>query len=64
MAVDEGGFFRTVKQAFGQRRKMLRSALGLTADEASRIQRESGIDLTRRGETLSLEEFAALARLL
>lgn len=63
VAVDEARFFRTVKQAFSQRRKMLRSALGLTADETSRIQLESGIDLTRRGETLSLEEFATLARL-
>jgi 16S rRNA (adenine1518-N6/adenine1519-N6)-dimethyltransferase len=62
VAVDEAKFFRTVKQAFSQRRKMLRSALGLTADEVSLIQRESGIDLARRGETLSLEEFAKLTR--
>ena len=49
--------------AFGQRRKMLRAALksldgGLAALEAS------GIDPTRRAETLSIEEFCALARLL
>jgi 16S rRNA (adenine1518-N6/adenine1519-N6)-dimethyltransferase len=59
---EEVKFFGVVKQAFGQRRKMLRSALGLAAADAARVQRESGIDLTRRGETLSLEEFARLAR--
>jgi len=62
--VDVGRFFQTVKKAFGQRRKMLRSALGLTAADAARAQRESGIELTRRGETLSLEEFARLARVM
>ena len=60
--VDVERFFQTVKKAFGQRRKMLRSALGLSTDEVSRIQEETGIDLTRRGETLSLEEFARLSR--
>lgn len=59
---DEGKFFVVVKQAFGKRRKMLRSALGLSGDEVSRIQEETGINLTRRGETLSLEEFARLTR--
>lgn len=62
VAVDEAKFFRTVKKAFGQRRKMLRSALGLSPQDASHIQQETGIDLTRRGETLSLEEFARLAQ--
>lgn len=59
---EEVKFFGVVKQAFGQRRKMLRSALGLSSAEATRIQKETGIDLTRRGETLSLEEFARLAK--
>jgi 16S rRNA (adenine1518-N6/adenine1519-N6)-dimethyltransferase len=59
---EEDKFFGVVKQAFGQRRKMLRSALGLSLSEAARIMKETGIDLTRRGETLSLVEFARLSR--
>jgi 16S rRNA (adenine1518-N6/adenine1519-N6)-dimethyltransferase len=60
--VDVERFFQTVKKAFGQRRKMLRSALGLSPKDASRIHLETGLDLTRRGETLSLEDFARLSR--
>ncbi|HEX4295334.1 MAG TPA: 16S rRNA (adenine(1518)-N(6)/adenine(1519)-N(6))-dimethyltransferase RsmA [Rhizomicrobium sp.] len=46
--------------AFGQRRKMLRQSLKpLLAEDAIR---EAGIDPTRRAETLSVTEFAALAR--
>lgn len=53
---------RVTAAAFGQRRKMLRAALKpLGADAESRIAK-TGIDPTRRGETLSLEEFGALAR--
>src|SRR5580698_934549 len=46
--------------AFGQRRKMLRQSLKplLTEDAI----RDAGIDPTRRAETLSITEFAALAR--
>jgi 16S rRNA (adenine1518-N6/adenine1519-N6)-dimethyltransferase len=48
-----------VRAAFGQRRKMLRSSL---AGLASAVDFErAGIDPRRRGETLSIEEFAALA---
>lgn len=60
--VDEAKFFQTVKKAFGQRRKMLRSALGLSPEDASHIRLETGLELTRRGETLSLEEFALLSK--
>ncbi len=59
---EEGTFFGVVKKAFGQRRKMLRSALGLSPEDASRVRLETGLDLTRRGETLSLEEFALLSK--
>lgn len=45
--------------AFGQRRKMLRSALRSLGIDASAV----GIDPTRRAEALSVEEFCALARL-
>lgn len=62
---DEGLFFRVVRSAFGQRRKMLRNALsaafGLSADELEGISIHSGIDLRRRGETLSLAEFGRLS---
>jgi len=59
---DEAKFRRVVKAAFAQRRKTLRNALhaaGYENLEAAGAQ--TGIDLRRRGETLSLEEFAALA---
>lgn len=59
-------FFRVVKAAFGQRRKALGNALaaGLAIDKATvqELLQSVGIDSGRRGETLSLEEFAAIAR--
>lgn len=59
-------FFRVVKAAFGQRRKALGNALsgGLSIEKA-RIQEvlsQANIDSNRRGETLSLEEFAEITR--
>ena len=59
---DEKMFRRLVKGAFAQRRKTLRNALRTAGfsdleDIAARLE----IDLQRRGETLQLEEFAALA---
>jgi 16S rRNA (adenine1518-N6/adenine1519-N6)-dimethyltransferase len=62
---DENLFFRVVRSAFGQRRKMLRNALSgafhLSAQQCQTISDHSKIDLKRRGETLSLEEFARLS---
>lgn len=61
---DEKLFFRVVKAAFGQRRKTLMNALkgGGFPKEAVRDALEtSGIDPTRRGETLTLAEFGCLA---
>ncbi len=64
VAVDsEATFFRVVKAAFAQRRKTLANALkaaGLAA-EAAAVLAAAGIDGNRRGETLSLAEFAAVA---
>ena len=62
-AIDDERWFReVVRAAFAQRRKMLRAALAkLGPPEA--IAR-AGISPERRGETLSLDEFAALARSL
>ena len=56
------------RAAFGQRRKMLRSALQRVGDgEVSAMVveawcRAAGIDPRRRGESLSVDEFAGLAR--
>jgi 16S rRNA (adenine1518-N6/adenine1519-N6)-dimethyltransferase len=53
-----------VAQAFNQRRKMLRAALrGLAPDIEDRIL-AAGIRPTDRAETLTLEQFCALARLV
>jgi 16S rRNA (adenine1518-N6/adenine1519-N6)-dimethyltransferase len=55
-----------VRAAFGQRRKTLQnnltSWLKVGRDEVERLLRSQGIDPRRRGETLSVDEFIALAR--
>ena len=63
---DDGWFSKVVHAAFGQRRKTLRNALGTIAptDAIERALKAAGIDEKRRGETLSVEEFAALAEVL
>ncbi|MEZ4600560.1 MAG: 16S rRNA (adenine(1518)-N(6)/adenine(1519)-N(6))-dimethyltransferase RsmA [Syntrophotaleaceae bacterium] len=66
---DEAFFRRVVKSAFSQRRKTLANSLkGGGFGDMAHILHDSlegiGIDPGRRAETLSLEEFAALARLL
>lgn len=65
---DRRHFFAVVKAAFGQRRKTLTNALGAglgkPRDEVQAMLNGAGIDGGRRGETLNLEEFAALARQL
>lgn len=58
-------FFKTVKAAFSQRRKTLLNCLvssfSLGKDALSEIMRSAGIEPGRRGETLDMAEFAALA---
>jgi len=55
-------FAEVVARAFGQRRKTLRNTLkGWVAED---VFTELGIDPRRRGETLSVAEFAALANRL
>ncbi len=64
---DQSLFFRLVKAGFGQRRKTLSNSLTGTGIEKERILdalKQTGIDGTRRAETLSLEEFAALTEAL
>ncbi len=63
---DEELFFRTVRAAFGQRRKTLANALSagfpeLGREECRTAAADCGIDPGVRGETLSLADFAALA---
>ncbi len=63
---DEQLFFRVVRAGFSQKRKQLRNALsaGLALDkqQADALLQAAGIDPRRRAETLSLDEWAALAR--
>ena len=63
---DEAHFSKVVHAAFGQRRKTLRNALR-AAFEPAHVDEglaAAHIDGQRRGETLTLAEFAALARAL
>ena len=62
---NEDIFFKTVKASFGQRRKTLLNSLGglgfLSKDQIKVALQEANIDEKRRGETLSIEEFASLS---
>ncbi|SDD54762.1 16S rRNA (adenine(1518)-N(6)/adenine(1519)-N(6))-dimethyltransferase RsmA [Glycomyces harbinensis] len=54
--------FGAVDAAFGQRRKMLRQSLKSWAGEsADAVLERAGIEPTRRGESLDIAEFVALA---
>ena len=65
---DEALFRRVVRAAFAQRRKTLRNTLAagllIAPDAAAAACRAAGLDPGRRGETLDLAAFAALARAL
>ncbi len=60
---DLNKYLSLITLAFSHRRKTLRNNLASLADKAGleRIQRTSGIDLSRRGETLSETEFINLS---
>jgi 16S rRNA (adenine1518-N6/adenine1519-N6)-dimethyltransferase len=61
---DESFFIRVIKAAFSQRRKTLRNSLkqlGVSQDTVDATLASTGIDLSRRAETLSVEEFGNLA---
>jgi len=62
----EALLFRIIRGSFQMRRKQLMNtlseALGLDKDKVERLCRHAGIAPQRRGETLTLEEFARLAR--
>jgi 16S rRNA (adenine1518-N6/adenine1519-N6)-dimethyltransferase len=60
-------FAGVVRAAFGQRRKTLHNALrgaGFPANQLEKAQELTGIALTRRAETLSVEEFRHLSEVL
>jgi len=59
LAADVKKLGRVTEHAFGQRRKMLRQSL--KALDGARLLEATGIDGTRRAETLSVEEFVSLA---
>lgn len=66
--VSERDYFRVVKAGFGQRRKTLRNSLSgglaLPPDSVEEALRQAGVDPSRRAQTLSLEEWAGVARML
>ena len=65
---DPAGFFRVVRAGFSQRRKQLRNCLaaglGHPPEEVAASLTEAGVDPRRRAQTLSLEEWACVARVL
>jgi 16S rRNA (adenine1518-N6/adenine1519-N6)-dimethyltransferase len=65
---DEARFRRLVKAGFAQRRKVLLNALGAARlapeEQLAATLRQVGIDPRRRGETLTVAEWAALERAL
>jgi 16S rRNA (adenine1518-N6/adenine1519-N6)-dimethyltransferase len=63
LAEETESFRAVVRAAFQTRRKTLRNALRAMGDDdrAARALSAAGIDPARRGETLSIDEFASLA---
>jgi len=66
--VEEAPFFRVVRAGFSQKRKTLRNSLsaglGLAPADTERLLEQAGIDPRRRAETLGLEEWARVARVI
>lgn len=66
--IHEENFFRVVRAAFGQRRKMvnnaLKAGLAISAEEISHGFAQLGLDPNCRGETLTPEEFYRIAEVL
>jgi 16S rRNA (adenine1518-N6/adenine1519-N6)-dimethyltransferase len=61
---DERLFFRVVRTAFSQRRKILSNSLKSISNTINDILKEAHIEPSRRAETLTLEDFANIANLL
>jgi len=62
--VDPAVLERVVAAAFAQRRKMLRGSLKAATPDPRGLLAAAGIAETRRAETLEIDEFLTLARLL
>ena len=65
---DTDAFFRVVRAGFAQRRKQLHNGLaaclGRSPDDVAAKLREVGVDPRRRAQTLSIEEWGAVARVM
>jgi 16S rRNA (adenine1518-N6/adenine1519-N6)-dimethyltransferase len=65
-APNDKAFFDVVRAGFSQKRKQLKNAVGgglrIDTDAAARLIEAAGVDPRRRAETLTLQEWAALAR--
>lgn len=70
LAKNEKGYFKVVKAAFAQRRKTLLNALSnspaipMSKEDISGVLQKCNIDEKRRGETLSLQDFADIANMI
>ena len=68
VSADEEKFFKVVKAAFSQRRKVISNSLsaGLKMEKSAvtEIISQAGVSPNARAETLKLEDFAAIAALL
>ena len=70
LVTDEAMFFAVVRAAFSQRRKTVLNSLAgtfknrLDRSALENVLKEAGIDPLRRGETLSIEEFANVSNKL
>lgn len=58
---DEKLFFKLIKTAFGQRRKMLSNSLKSLIDEPKEFLLKLGINPEKRAEELRIEDFALIA---
>lgn len=65
-APDHATFFRVARAGFGQKRKQIKNSLAaglsLRAETVAAMLNDAGVDGQRRAETLTLDEWAALAR--
>jgi 16S rRNA (adenine1518-N6/adenine1519-N6)-dimethyltransferase len=63
---DDQTFFEVARAGFSQKRKQLRNSLAdglrISAERAAELLNAAGVDPRRRPETLTLEEWAAIAR--
>lgn len=62
--VEKKSLERVLAAAFNQRRKMLRVSLKSLNVPIETLAEKTGLDLTRRAETLSVQEFCALAAVI